>query len=102
MDTILERLELLDAKVRETLAELSQARKQRDALTARVQTLEGELAARDERLAALRAEREGEQAELNRLRAEREDVRGRVEGLLGEIDRLEAAVQGLGAAGAAG
>ncbi len=99
MDTILERLELLDAKVREALADAARVRGQREALAAQVQTLEGELAAREEHLAALRAAQERDQAELARLRAERDEVRGRVESLLGEIGRLEVAVQNLGAAG---
>lgn len=96
MDTVLERLQLLESKVRETLAELERARGEREELEAKVQSLQAALRSREEEVAAHAAERERGEAELTRLRAERDEIRLRVEGLLGEIARLETAVQGVG------
>jgi len=96
METVIERLAALEAKVRETLAELEQGRRAREAMEARLQTLESDLRAREKEVVSLLAERERDTAEMNRLRAEREEVRSRVEGLLGEIARLEATVQSVG------
>jgi chromosome segregation ATPase len=97
MDMVLERLTALETKVRETLVELEQARRTREALEAKVQALETNLRTREQEMMALLADRERDGAELARLRAERDEVRTRVEGLLGEIGRLEVAVQGVGA-----
>jgi chromosome segregation ATPase len=102
MEMVLERLKLLEGKVQETLAGLTQARAVREALEAKVQALQGEMRAREQEAAALRTEREREAAELGRLRAEREEVRARVEGLLEEIGRLETALQTAGGSGSAG
>lgn len=96
MDAVLERLAALEMKVRETLAELEQARRGQAALEAKIQALEADLRAREQEVVTLLAERERDGADLARLRVEREEVRARVEGLLGEIARLEAAMQGVG------
>jgi chromosome segregation ATPase len=99
MDAVLDRLEALEVKVREALAELEQARRGREASEAKVQALQTELRSREQEFSALVADRERDGAELARLRAEREEVRTRVEGLLEEIARLEASVQPLGVPG---
>jgi len=96
MDAVIERLAALEMKVRETLAELEQARRGQAALEAKIQALQADLRAREQEVVTLLAERERDGADLARLRAEREEVRVRVEGLLGEIARLEAAMQGVG------
>jgi len=85
MDEALERLGVLERKVRETLVELEETRRGRGALEKEIQGLRAELRSREQ-----------EAAEITRLRAEREEVRGRVEGLLAEIARLEATMQGVG------
>jgi chromosome segregation ATPase len=90
MDGVLERLQALEMKVREVLAELERARRVRE-------TLEADLRSRNQEMAALQADRQRDGAELARLRAERDEVRKRVEGLLEEIARLEAAMQTVGA-----
>jgi chromosome segregation ATPase len=77
-----------------SLGDLAQARGEREALLAKVESLQGELKSRDQDLAALCAEREREASEATRLRTEREEVRTKVEGLLTEIGRLESVVQG--------
>ena len=104
MDAVLERLAALETKVRETLAELEDARRGREALQAQIRALEGDLSSREQEIVTVLAEREREGAELARLRAERDEVRTRVEGLLTEIARLEVTVQGagVGAEGARG
>jgi chromosome segregation ATPase len=102
MDAILERLGTLETKVRETLAELDQSRRDFQALEETVRALHGDLRARDQEILSLKGEREQDAAELARLRSEREEIRGRVEGMLEEIARLETALQGAGAAGGAG
>jgi predicted nuclease with TOPRIM domain len=94
MDTLLERLQELEIKVREALGELAQSRGEREVLLAKLQALQNDLQSRDQETATLRAEREREAAEVARLRAEREEVRTKVEGLLAEIARLESTVQG--------
>ncbi len=96
MDAVLERLAALETKVRETLAELEDARRAREALQAQIRALEGDLRSREQEIVTILAAREQDGAELARLRAERDEVRTRVEGLLTEIARLEAAVQGTG------
>ncbi len=104
MDVVLERLTALEMKVRETLAELEDARRARETLQAQVRALEADLRSREQEIVTILAARERDGAELARLRAERDEVRTRVEGLLTEIARLEAAVQGagVGAEGARG
>jgi len=97
MDAVLERLAALEAKVRETLTGLEDARRAREALQAQIRALEADFRAREQEIVSLMAERERDGAELARLRGERDEVRTRVEGLLTEIARLEAAVQGAGA-----
>jgi chromosome segregation ATPase len=97
MDAVLERLAALEAKVRETLTGLEDARRAREALQAQIRALEADLRAREQEIVSLMAERERDGTELARLRGERDEVRTRVEGLLTEIARLEAAVQGAGA-----
>ncbi len=77
---IFERLDALEAKVRETLAELSQLRSLREQLEERLRATEATLAERDKAL------------EL--LRGEREEARRRVEAVL-------AALEQAGVAGAA-
>ncbi len=101
---MLERLTALETKVRETLAELEDARRTRETLQAHIRGLESDLRAREQEMVTILAAREQDGAELARLRAERDEVRRRVEGLLTEIARLEAAVQGagVGAEGARG
>ncbi len=96
MDAVLERLAALETKVRETLAELEDARRGREALQAQIRALEGDLRSREQEIVTVLAERERDGAELARLRAERDEVRTRVEGLLTEIARLEVTVQGAG------
>jgi chromosome segregation ATPase len=96
MDAVLERLAALETKVRETLAELEDARRVRELLQAQIRGLEADVRAREQEIVTILAERERDGAELARLRAERDEVRRRVEGLLGEIARLEATVQGVG------
>jgi chromosome segregation ATPase len=83
--------------VRETLAELEDARRVREALQAQIRVLEGDLRSREQEIVTLLAEREREAVELTRLRTERDEVRARVEGLLAEIARLEATMQGASA-----
>jgi chromosome segregation ATPase len=100
MDAVLERLAALETKVRETLAELEEARRARELLQGQIRALEADARAREQEIVTILAERERDGAELLRLRAERDEVRRRVEGLLGEIARLEATVQGVGAEGA--
>jgi chromosome segregation ATPase len=100
MDAVLERLAALETKVRETLAELEEARRARELLQGQIRGLEADARAREQEIVTILAERERDGAELLRLRAERDEVRRRVEGLLGEIARLEATVQGVGAEGA--
>lgn len=104
MDVVLERLTALEMKVRETLAELEDARRARETLQAQVRALEADLRSREQEIVTILAARERDEAELARMRAERDEVRTRVEGLLTEIARLEAAVQGagVGAEGARG
>ena len=102
MDAIWQRLDALETKVRETLAELDQARRDRKTLEGTVETLHLELRARDQEIGSLKTGRDQDAAELAQLRAEREEIRGRVEGLLEEIARLETALQSVGAAGAPG
>jgi chromosome segregation ATPase len=102
MEMLLERLQLLDAKVRETLTALAQARAVQEGLEEQVRRGQAELKAREQEVASLRAEREREGVELNRLRAEREEVRKQVEGLLEEIARLETALQTAGSPGVGG
>ncbi len=104
MDAVLERLTALETKVRETLAELEDARHTREILQAQIRGLEADLRSREQEMVTILAAREQDGAELARLRAERDEVRRRVEGLLTEIARLEAAVQGagVGAEGARG
>jgi len=97
MDAVLERLAALEVKVRETLAELEDARRVREALQAQIRVLEGDLRSREQEIVTLLAEREREAVELTRLRTERDEVRARVEGLLAEIARLEATMQGASA-----
>jgi chromosome segregation ATPase len=101
---VLERLTALETKVRETLAELEDARRTRETLQAQIRGLEADLRSREQEMVTILAAREQDGAELARLRAERDEVRRRVEGLLTEIARLEAAVQGagVGAEGARG
>jgi uncharacterized coiled-coil DUF342 family protein len=99
MDAVLERLQMLEVRVREALTELSAARSAKDALAAKVQALETDVHTREQALESLRAERERDVAEVVRLRAERDEVRARVEGLLGEIGRLEGAFQGVSGSG---
>lgn len=94
MDTLLERLQELEIKVREALGELAQSRGEREVLVAKLQALQHDLQSRDQEAATLRAERERVAAEVSSLRAEREEVRTKVEGLLAEIARLESTVQG--------
>jgi uncharacterized coiled-coil DUF342 family protein len=94
MDTVLTRLNELEAKVRDALAELAQARGEREALLAKVRALQAELQSRDQAAAALCAERDRDAAEVAHLRAEREEIRTKVDGLLADIARLESAVQG--------
>ena len=96
MDEALERLGVLERKVRETLGELEETRRGRGALDKEIQALQAELRSREQEYVALLAERERDVAEVTRLRAEREEVRGRVEGLLAEIARLEVTMQGVG------
>jgi len=96
MDAVLERLTALETKVRETLAELEEARRVREALQVQIRTLEADLRSREQEIVTILAAREQEGAELARLRAERDEVRRRVEELLGEIARLEVVVQGAG------
>lgn len=100
MDAVLERLAALETKVRETLAELEEARRTRELLQAQIRGLEADVRAREQEIVTILAERERDGAELARLRSERDEVRRRVEGLLGEIARLEATVQGVAAEGA--
>ena len=102
MDAILQRLGTLEMKVRETLAELDQARRDLQAMEETVRALHEDLHARDQEILSLKGGREQDGAELARLRSEREEIRGRVEGLLEEIARLETALQSVGAGGAAG
>lgn len=104
MDAVLERLAALETKVRETLAELEEARRARELLQGQIRGLEADARAREQEIVTILAERERDGAELARLRAERDEVRTRVEGLLGEIARLETAVQGtsVGVEGARG
>ena len=90
MDAVLERLQALEMKVREVLAELERTRRVRE-------TLEAELRTRSQEMAVLQADRQRDGAELARLRAERDEVRKRVEGLLEEIARLEATMHAVGA-----
>lgn len=99
MDAVLERLQMLETRVREVLSELGESRSTRESLEAKIQELENEVRIRERALSALQAEREREAAEMARLRTERDEVRARVEGLLGEIGRLEGALQGGGEAG---
>ena len=96
MESVLERLQILEGKVRETLAELVQSRSAREALEAKVRALQVELGSREQEAAALQADRSRLEAEVSRLLSERKEVQTRVEGLLGEIANLEAAVQGGG------
>ncbi len=96
MESVLERLQVLERKVRETLAELVQLRSAREALEGKVQTLQAELSSRKQEAASLQADRSRLEAEVSRLLSERKEVQARVEGLLGEIANLEAAVQGGG------
>jgi uncharacterized coiled-coil DUF342 family protein len=93
MDTVLERLNELEAKVREALGELARVRGEREALLAKVEALQVELLSRDQSAAALRAERDRDAAEVAHLRAEREEIRAKVDGLLTDIARLESVVQ---------
>jgi chromosome segregation ATPase len=102
MDAIWQRLDALEMKVRETLAELDQARRDRQALEETVRALHLDLGAREQEIGSLKTGREQDAADLARLRAEREEIRGRVEGLLEEIARLETALQSVGTAGATG
>ena len=94
MDTLLERLQELEKKVREALGELAQSRGEREVLLAKLLGLQNVLQSREQEAATLRAERERVAAEVASLRAEREDVRTKVEGLLADIARLESTVQG--------
>ncbi len=96
MEAVGERLAALEATIHTTLAEMERARRERENLEAKVQTLHADLRSRQQEIAALQGERERDAVALARLRAERDEVRGRVEGLLGEIARLEAAMQGAG------
>src|SRR5574337_1143111 len=96
MDAVLERLTALETKVRETLAELENARRAREGLQAQIRALEEDLRSREQEIVTILAAHERDGAELARLRAERDEVRTRVEGLLTEIARLETAVQGTG------
>ena len=89
MESVLERLQVLEGKVRETLAELVQVRSAREALEAKVQTFQAELRSREQEATALQADRSRLEAEVSRLLAERKEVQVRVEGLLGEIANLE-------------
>jgi chromosome segregation ATPase len=102
MDTVLDRLQKLEVKVQESIASLAGARAAREALEARLQSVQGELRAREQEVAVLRKEREQDTAELGRLRSEREEIRSRVEGLLEEIGRLETALQAAGGPGGNG
>ena len=102
MDATLQRLGALEMKVRETLVELDQARRDLQALEEKVRALQGDLRARDQEIGSLKGGREQDATELARLRSEREEIRGRVEGLLEEIARLETVLQSVGAAGATG
>jgi chromosome segregation ATPase len=102
MDAIWQRLDALEMKVRETLAELDQARRDRQALEDTVRALHLDLSARDQEIGSLKTGRDQDAAELARLRTEREEIRGRVEGLLEDIARLETALQSVGTAGATG
>lgn len=69
---IFERLDALEAKVKDTVAELAHLRGVRDTVEARLRAAEAELAERNR--------------ELSGLRAEQQEVLGRVESLLGAID----------------
>jgi chromosome segregation ATPase len=102
MDAIWQRLDALETKVRETLAELDRTRRDRQALEDTVRALHLDLGAREQVIESLKTDREQDAAEVARLRAEREEIRGRIEGLLEEIARLENSLQGVGAAGANG
>jgi chromosome segregation ATPase len=101
MDAVLERLQMLEARVREALQELGAAREIQESLRAQVRALEADLTTREQALEALQVEREQERVEVSRLRTERDEIRARVEGMLGEIGRLEGALQGPGSSGGA-
>ncbi|MFB3817150.1 MAG: hypothetical protein ACE147_05745 [Candidatus Methylomirabilales bacterium] len=73
---IFERLDALEVKVRETLAELGQLRSLREQLEDKLRAAEARLAERD--------------TELELLRKEREDARARVEAMLWEIEQARA------------
>ncbi|MBI4571731.1 MAG: hypothetical protein HY713_00390 [candidate division NC10 bacterium] len=96
MEPVEERLTALEAKVHASLAEMEQARRDRENLEAKLQALHADLRSRQHEIVTLQAERERDAVALARLRAERDEVRARVEGLLGEIAHLEAAMQGAG------
>jgi phage shock protein A len=76
-DMMLERVAALEAKVRETLAELRELRNARDTLEAQLRAAEGALKARDTALAA--------------LMADGEEARGRVDAMLGALEQAAAA-----------
>ena len=57
MDEVLERLEALERKVRETLAELEETRRGRGAPEKEIQALQAELRSREQELVTLLAER---------------------------------------------
>jgi predicted nuclease with TOPRIM domain len=58
MAVVLQRLGELEEKVRDALAQLAQARGEREALLAKVASLQNDLRSREQELAALRAERD--------------------------------------------
>jgi chromosome segregation ATPase len=76
-DVIFERLDLLEGRVRATLAELHELRTARETLEASLRATEASLAERDQELAA--------------LRAERETAQGRVEAMLEAIEEAKVA-----------
>lgn len=91
---LLERLGLLEEKVRATLSLLEASRQARAVLEARVAELEELAEDRARQIRAVSEERDRERAEVKRLLEERDEVRGRVEELLGELQRIEAVVKG--------
>ena len=94
MDAVLERLQALEGKVRETLAELEQARRGREALEGKIRALQDDLRSREQERAALLAKKsvlrplgsKNPDPELDRLESD----------ILTGINRLGIGPQGLG------
>lgn len=88
-----ERLQELEARVREAVKLLDTLRAERRTLEAKVAALEADLARGAADLKAAAGERDQERSLRQRLEAEREEVRATVDALLDELGRIESAVR---------